>query len=111
MGETGPPAIIVDLKTLEKIGTVKTGKDPDSFAYDPVTKRVFIMNSAGSSATAVNAADGTVLGTIALGGQPEVGVSDGKGKIYVNITEKDQIVDADPKRWRLRHRCARAPGV
>ncbi len=45
-------ALIVDLKTLEKIGTVKTGKDPDSFAYEPVTKRVFIMNSASSCPTA-----------------------------------------------------------
>src|SRR5713101_1189436 len=88
-------ALIVDLKTLEKIGTVKTGKDPDSFAYEPVTKRVFIMNSASANATAVNAADGTVAGTIALGGQPEFVVADGKGKIFVNITDKDQIVEVD----------------
>ncbi len=104
-------ALIVDLKTLEKIGTVKTGKDPDSFAYEPVTKRVFIMNSAGSSATAVNAADGTVVGTIALGGQPEFVVSDGKGKIYVNITDKDQIVEADAETLKVLHRWPLAPGV
>ncbi len=61
---------IVDLKTLQKIGTVKTGKAPDSFAYEPVTKRVFIMNSAGASATAINAAEGTVAGTVQLDGQP-----------------------------------------
>src|SRR5579863_3300723 len=77
--------VIVDLKTLKQIGTVKTGKAPDSFAYEPITKRVFIMNSAGSSATAINAADGTVAGTIALSGQPEFVVADGKGKIYINI--------------------------
>ena len=103
-------ALIVDLKTLEKIGTVKTGKDPDSFAYDPITKRVFIMNSAGSSATAVNAADGTVVGTIALGGQPEFVVSDGKGKIYVNITERDQIVQVDGESLKVLHRWSLAPG-
>src|ERR1700688_4154127 len=47
---------IVDLKTLKKIGTVKTGRDPDSFVYDAVTKRVFIMNSGGGDVTAINAA-------------------------------------------------------
>src|ERR1700730_2022033 len=31
---------ILDLKTLKKIGAVKTGKDPDSYAYDELTRRV-----------------------------------------------------------------------
>jgi DNA-binding beta-propeller fold protein YncE len=93
-------AAIIDLKTLEKIGTVKTGKDPDSFAYDNATKRVFIMNSAGNDATAINAADGTVAGTIALGGQPEFVVSDGKGKIF----------EVDGQTLKVLHRWSLAPG-
>jgi DNA-binding beta-propeller fold protein YncE len=108
-GET-QTAVIVDLKTLKKIGTVKTGKDPDSFAYDPVTKRVFIMNSAGSDATVVNAASGSVAGTIALEGQPEFVVADGKGKIFVNITDKNQIVEADGQTLKILHRWSLAPG-
>jgi len=108
-GETGT-AVIVDLKTLGKLGTVKTGKDPDSFAYDPVTKRVFIMNSAGASGTAINAADGTVAGTIALEGQPEFVVADGKGKIFVNITDKNQIVEVDGQTLKVLHRWSLAPG-
>ena len=101
---------IVDLKTLKKIGTVKTGKDPDSFVYDDVTKRVFIMNSAGNDATAINAADGSVAGTIALNGQPEAAVADGKGKIFVNITDKDQIVEFDAHTLEILHRWPLAPG-
>jgi DNA-binding beta-propeller fold protein YncE len=104
-------AIIVDLKTLNKIGMVKTGKDPDSFAYEPVTKRVFIMNSAGADATVVNAADGAVVGTVALGGQPEFVVADGKGMIYINITDKDQIAALDAKTLKVLHRWPLAPGV
>ena len=104
-------AIIVDLKTLNKIGTVKTGKDPDSFAYEPATKRVFIMNSASADATAVNAADGTVAGTVALGGQPEFVVADGKGKLFVNITDKDQIAEVDAAALKVLHRWPLAPGV
>jgi len=92
---------IVDLRTLKKIGTVNARKDPDSFAYDDVTKRVFIMNSAGNDATAINASDGTIAGTIALGGQPEFAVADGRGKIFVNITDKDQIVEFDGRTLKI----------
>ena len=76
---------IVDLTMLKKIGTVKTGKDPDSFVYDEVTKRVFIMNSAGNDATAINAVDGTAAGTIALDGQPEAAVADCTGASELRV--------------------------
>ena len=101
---------IVDLRTLNKIGTVRTGKDPDSFVYDPITKRVFIMNSAGNDATVINAVDGTLAGTVPLDGQPEFGVADGKGKIFVNITDKNQIVEFDGKTLEVLHRWSLAPG-
>jgi DNA-binding beta-propeller fold protein YncE len=102
-GDAGS-VVIVDLKTLAKIGTVKAGKDPDSFTYEPVTKRVFVMNSSGANATVINAKDGTPAGTVALGGQPEAAVSDGKGKVYVNITDKDEIVEVDGQTMKVTHR-------
>ena len=101
---------IVDLKTLAIIGTLKTGKDPDSFAYDDVNKRVFIMNSASANATVVNAAEGTLAGTVALDGQPEFVVADGKGSVFVNITDKNQIVEIDGKALKVVHRWSLAPG-
>jgi DNA-binding beta-propeller fold protein YncE len=103
--------VIVDLKTLAKIGTVKAGKDPDSFTYDPVTKRVFVMNSSSANATAINAKDGTLAGTVVLGGQPEAALADGKGKVYVNITDKDEIVEADAQTMKVTRRWPLAPGT
>src|SRR5438105_645387 len=35
---------VFDLKTLKTIGTVPTGKNPDSILYDPTLKRVFAFN-------------------------------------------------------------------
>ncbi len=55
---------IFDLKTLKPIGTVKTDGNPDAILYDSATKRVFTFNGRGKNATAINAADGTVVGTI-----------------------------------------------
>jgi DNA-binding beta-propeller fold protein YncE len=109
-GDAGS-VVIVDLKTLAKIGTVKAGKDPDSFTYEPVTKRVFVMNSSSANATAINAKDGTLAGTVALGGQPEAAVSDGKGKVYVNITDKDEIAEVDAETMKVTHRWPLAPGT
>jgi DNA-binding beta-propeller fold protein YncE len=106
----GNTSTIVDLKTLQKIGSVKTGKDPDSFVYDNVSKRVFIMNSAGGDVTAINAADGSVAGTVALDGQPEAAVVDGRGNVFVNITDKDQIVEFDAQTLKVIHRWPLAPG-
>jgi DNA-binding beta-propeller fold protein YncE len=106
----GNTSTIVDLKTLKKIGGVKTGKDPDSFVYDDVTKRVFIMNSAGSDVTVIDAGAGSVVGTVALDGQPEAAVADDRGKIFVNITDKDQIIEFDARTLQILHRWPLAPG-
>ncbi|HVC00007.1 MAG TPA: YncE family protein [Candidatus Dormibacteraeota bacterium] len=100
---------ILDLKTLKIIGTVKTGKDPDGNTYDPATKRVFIMNSAGNDATAIDAVTGKVVGTIPLDGQPEFTVSDGKGHIFVNITNKSQMLEFDARTLKVLHRWPLAP--
>src|SRR6266849_2417171 len=74
---------IFDLKTLKAIGNVKTDANPDAILYEPVSKRVFTFNGRGKNTTAINAADGTVVGTIPLGGKPEFAVTDGKGSIWV----------------------------
>lgn len=100
---------ILDLKTLKKIGTVKTGKDPDSYSYDESTKRLFIMNSAGNDATAINARDGTVAGTVLFDGQPEFTVTDGKGTVFVNITDKNQVLAFDARTLKVLHHWSLGP--
>ena len=62
---------IIDLITLKAISTVKsTGQNPDAIYYDAGSKRVFAFNGRSANTTAINAADGTVAGTIAVGGKP-----------------------------------------
>ena len=45
----------------------------------------------------IDAKEGVLVGTVALGGGPEQAVSDGKGKIYVNISDKANIAVVDAK--------------
>ena len=86
---------IVDLKTLKAIGTVKTGDRPDCIIYEPKTRRVFTFNGGSNDATAIDAVNGKVVGTIPLPGRPEYAVVDGKGMIYDNIEDKNEIVAID----------------
>ena len=100
---------IFDLKTLKTTGTVKTGKNPDAILYEPSTKRLFTFNGGSSDATAINAADGTVIATIALGGKPEFAVADGKGNIYLNIEDTSELVHLDAQNLKVLHRWPQAP--
>ena len=94
VGSEGSVETIFDLKTLKTLGTVKAGTNPDAIIYDPHTKRVFTMNGRSQDTTAINAADGTVAGTLALGGKPEFAVADGHGNIFVNIRARTRFADA-----------------
>src|SRR5262252_3000039 len=91
----GNNVTVFDLKTLKATGTVATGENPDSIRYDAVSGRVFAFNGRSKSATAIDAKAGTVAGTITLPGKPEFSVADGKGKVYVNIEDTNEIVDID----------------
>jgi DNA-binding beta-propeller fold protein YncE len=45
----------------------------------------------------INAKDGSIAGTVDLGGAPEQAVSDGKGHIWVDLEDKDNIAAVDAK--------------
>ncbi len=89
-------ASIVDLKTLQIVGTVKTGENPDAILYEPVHKEVYAFNGRGKSATVFDAKTGDVRATIPLPGKPEFAVFDEKaGRIYNNIEDTNQLVAID----------------
>ena len=83
---------IINLKTLALIADVNiTGENPDAIMYDQFSKKVFVFNGRSSNATVLDATTNKVISTIQLEGKPEFPVSDGKGKIYVNIEDKSMI--------------------
>jgi YVTN family beta-propeller protein len=101
---------IVDLKTLKLIDTVTVGKNPDAILYDPFSHRVFVFNGRSNDATILDAEKGTVVSTLPLGGKPEFSVTDGKGRIFVNIEDKSEIVAIDAKEMKILSRWPIKPG-
>lgn len=84
---------IFDLKTLKVLGTVKTGGNPDAIIYDPASKKVFTFNGRSKDTTIFDAATGKVEHTIPLGGKPEYAATDGKGKVFVNNEDTNEVIE------------------
>lgn len=83
---------IFDLKTFAVLGQVNVGQNPDALFYDDFSKKVIVFNGKSKDASIIDPKTDKVIATVALGGKPEAGVSDGKGKIYVNIEDTNEIV-------------------
>jgi len=88
---------IFDLKSLKTLGTIAVGQRPDAMTYDKATNRVFTGNGGSNDMTAIDAHTDKVVGTVKLDGRPEYSVSDGKGTMYVNLEDKNEIERIDPK--------------
>ncbi len=89
---------IFDLKTLKTLSDVKaTGQNPDAILYDPASSRVVAFNGRSKNATVLEAKTGKVVGTVELGGKPEFATTDLKGKVFVNLEDKSEIVALDAK--------------
>jgi DNA-binding beta-propeller fold protein YncE len=100
---------IFDLKSLAVQKKIKVGSGPDAILYDPYSKRVFTFNGKGSdrTSTAIDAAQGEVVGKVDLAGKPEFAATDEKGTVFVNIEDTSEMVAFDPvklvvkSRWKL----------
>ena len=100
---------IFDLKTLKTIADVPTGKKPDAIIYDPATSRVLAFNGGSNSATAIQAADGKVAGTVDLGGGPEFAVADGSGYVYDNLEDESLVLKINSRSLKVEQRWPTAP--
>ena len=101
--------VMFDLATLRVLGKTTAALDDDAILYDPASKRVFSFNGDSKSSTAVDPVTGKNIGTIDLGAGPEFGVSDYKGKLFVNLEDKGAIAEIDPKALRVTRQWSMAP--
>ena len=87
---------VFDLDTFSVVDTVKvTGSNPDAILYEPSSKRVLTFNGRSANVTAIDARTRKVVGTLAVSGKPEFAVSDGRGRAFVNIEDRNTIAVID----------------
>ncbi len=98
---------VFDVQTSAIKGQIATGENPDAIIYDPFTKYVITCNGRSKNLSIIDPGKTAVVSTIDVGGKPETAVSDGKGRLFVNIEDKNEIVEVDLKkaivinRWSL----------
>src|SRR5262249_47994027 len=107
-GETGQVTMF-DLKTLKALGPIKADKDADFILYDPASKHIFTFNGTAKNSTVIDPEQGTVLATIPLGGAPEQAVADGKGTIYDNLEDTNEVIAIDSRALKVKSRWPVAP--
>jgi len=101
--------VIFDIATLKVTGSAKAEPDADCIIYDPASKLVFSFNGDSKDTTVIDPAKGTVVKTIPLGGGPEYGVADGKGVVYDNNEETNEVVAIDSLALTIKTRWPVAP--
>jgi DNA-binding beta-propeller fold protein YncE len=98
---TSKPIVMWDTKTLATIKTIDVQGGPDGILFDPFNQRVYDFSHNPPNVTVINATDGSVAGTIDLGGAPEQAVTDGKGHVYIDLEDKDSVAVVDAKTMKV----------
>lgn len=88
-------AVFIDAKTNAVIATLDTGKGPDAAGFDAKTGLALVMDHAGGQITLIDPKAHKVVGTIDVGGDLEAAATDGTGKAYVNVENKNEIAVVD----------------
>lgn len=92
------PVSMFDTKTLALIKKIDVGAArPDGILFDDFNDRVYVFSHPTKNAIVIDSKDGTVVGTIDLGGVPEQAVADGKGTLWAVMQDAQgsvTVVDA-----------------
>lgn len=89
--------VMFDPETLKVLARIPAAEDADGILFDVPSGRVFSLNGDANSTTVVDARSGKLVTNLALGGKPEYAASAGDGKLYINLADKDQIVEVDTR--------------
>lgn len=92
------------MSTSAVLATVPTEKNPDAIVFDPTSNRVFAANGGSNSLTAIDARNNSALRSIQLGGRPEFAAVDGKGRLFINLEDKNSLVVVDTNLLTIAHR-------
>jgi DNA-binding beta-propeller fold protein YncE len=84
------------LKLIKKID-LPEGFAPDGIYCDTFNDRVYVFSHPTKNALVIDAKDGSVAGTVDLGGTPEQAVSDASGTIYVVMQAESNVAVVDAK--------------
>jgi DNA-binding beta-propeller fold protein YncE len=93
-GQAGQ-VVVFDLKTFKILKRIKAEDDADGIALDPASGHIFVIEGDSKSITVIDSKSDQILDTIHTGGGLEAAVAGGNGKLYVNGSEKKELLRVD----------------
>ena len=106
--------VIFDLRTNAVLGTVAAQADADGIIFDKASGLVLVVSGDGGVLMTLkpdaNPKTATIDPPIDLGGKPEFLASDGAGKIYINLVDKNEVAVVDIKARKVLAHWPVAPG-
>jgi len=98
---TSKPVTMFDAKTFGILKKIDVQGNPDGYLNDIYNHRFYILSHSEPNITVLDDKDGSILGTIDIGGAPEQAATDGHGKIYVDIEDKSAIAVIDANAMKM----------
>jgi hypothetical protein len=92
---TSNPVTMFDAKTFAILKKIDVQGNPDGYLNDAYNHRFYVLSHSAPNITVLDDRDGSVLGTIDIGGAPEQAATDGRGKIFVDVVDKAAIAVID----------------
>ncbi|OOQ57040.1 YncE family protein [Mucilaginibacter pedocola] len=92
---------VFNLDDNTEITKISVGTNPDAIFFDEFSNRVYAFNGRSNDASVIDPATDKVVATIPLAGKPETGVSDGKGKVFVNSETTNEVVVIDAQSYKV----------
>lgn len=93
--------LIADARTGVVRATIKTGAKPDGAFVEPSSGLLWALDNAGGGVALIDPKAGTKVGTIAVPGALESAAMDGKGKVFINVEDRNEIAVIDVKARKL----------
>ncbi len=94
-------ATVFDLTTLKVVRRIPLAHAPDSIVFDPASGDAVAFGVDDPDAMALNPVTGKTVADIVLPGSPEAGVADGRGSVYVDLSDTNEIARLDTRSWKV----------
>ena len=100
---------VFDINTNKVLAQITTGQNPDAIMYESFSKKIITCNGRSKNLSIIDPVNNKVIDSVDVGGKPETAITDGAGKIFVNIEDKNEIVVIDVKTFKVLNHWSLSP--
>ncbi|MEP6947885.1 MAG: YncE family protein [Ginsengibacter sp.] len=101
---------VFDLTTNQVLLQIPAGENPDAILYEPFSKKIITCNGRSKDLSIIDPLSGKLIATVPVGAKPETAVTDGEGKLYVNLEDKNEIAEINLKTFAMENHWSILPG-